>query len=163
MILSRHLGEDARQVGVYSLAGESTALAVHKSHKDNPAVKTKPLCLLDGDSSIPEDILNGVIKLPGSQPESYIYNYCLEKLHIGAAMLSAMCHYDVDRQSEFISKVKGVTISTADPHLYFTKLGTELGFISESVVKRAFISYWLNTDNDSAERIANIVRESLNN
>lgn len=161
MVLARHLLEDARQVGVYALSGESTAIAVHNAHMNNPAVETKPICVLDGDSSYQENLGNGVIKLPGNQPESFIFHFCLDRLDSAAAILCAMCHFDENRQSEFIEKVKSIALKTSDPHLYFSKLGIELGFISELVIKRAFISFWLRTDTESAVRIADYVKKSI--
>jgi len=161
MILARYLAEDARQIGVYPLSGDTAALKVHMSHRQNPSVETKSILIVDGDSTVQGDDGLDIRKLSGSQPESYIYNYCLDRIESAAAMLAAMCHYDVSRQSQFVEKVRSVPISTSDPHLYFNKLGVELGFISETVVKRAFITYWLNNELDEAFSIAEFVRARL--
>lgn len=161
MIFARHLAEDARQVGVFALSGDSVALKVHMSHRENPTVQTRSILLLDGDSSIQGNESIDVKKLPGDQPEAYIYDYALSQIDHAAAMLAAMCHYDVNNQQSFIDRVRKVATNTADPHLYFSKLGIELGFISELVIKRAFITYWLNGELKKSEDIAQFIRERL--
>lgn len=161
MILARHLQDVARQIGVYALSGDTVALKIHMSHRQNPSVQTKSILLLDGDSVVPGDHDLNIKKLPGAQPESFIYNYALDRIDEGAAMLAAMCHYDVSLQHQFVEKVKKIALNTSDPHLYFNKLGIELGFISELVVKRAFITYWLNSEPDLVREVGNFISERV--
>jgi predicted ATPase len=163
MILLRHLREDARQVGVYAVSGDSAAIKVHQSHMNNPAVETSSFCVLDGDSEQDISQVEFAFKLPGDQPENYLYNFALERIETGAAMLCAMCHYDVARQGDFTKCIAAVPTNTADPHLYFNKLGISLGFIAEQVIKRAFITFWLDNNVDIAASIVEPIKEKLKN
>ncbi len=161
MILSRVMRDDARSVGIYAVSGDAAALKVHQAHMINPAVESKSFCVLDGDSPHQIENIAYTSKLPGDQPENFLYNFALERIDQASAMLSAMCHFDVARQSDFIKSVRGIPTSTADPHLYFSKLGLELGFIAEQVIKRAFITYWLDNCGDAALAVARPVQDRL--
>ncbi len=157
IMLNRCIGEKTRQVGIFGLSGDSIAVNTHKSHQSNPAIETDSVCVLDGDSSFTEDIDSGIFKLPGGQPENYIYSFASERLDTAAGLLAAYCQYDPTRQSDFKQAVIKIQNTTDDPHLYFSKLGIELGFISEDVVKRAFITYWCGESPDELSRLGNFV------
>jgi hypothetical protein len=161
IILNKCLGEDTRQVGVFGLSGDSIAVTTHNYHKTNPAIDTKSLCILDGDSQVTEDAAQGIIKLPGGQPENYIYSFAADDIDSAAGILSAYCQFDPNRQHDFKAAVARVRTNTDDPHLYFSKLGIELGFISEEVVKRGFLTYWCDKSSTELKRVENVVRPYL--
>lgn len=161
IILNKCLGEDTRQVGVFGLSGDSIAVATHRHHKANPAIDTKSLCMLDGDSQMDEHISDGIIKLPGGQPENYIFSFAADDIDDAAGILSAYCQFDPTRQHDFKSAISKIRSNTEDPHLYFSKLGIELGFISEEVVKRGFLTYWCDKSASELDRIEKIVRPYL--
>lgn len=160
-MLNRSLGEDTRQIGVFGLSGDSVAVTTHNHHKSNPAINTASVCVLDGDSSVTENLDTGIFKLAGGQPENYLFSFAADQLTESAALLSAYCQYDPTRQSDFKKAVERVRTSTEDPHLYFSKLGIELGFISEEVVKRAFVTYWCDKSKGEVDRLGAFAREHL--
>lgn len=159
--LNRCLGEDSRQVGIFGLTGESVAVATHRSHVENPAVESLSVCILDGDSSFPEDMSEGIYKLPGGQPENYIFSFAADDIENSAGLLSAYCQFDPTRQDHFKDSIAKVRTTTEDPHLYFSKLGMELGFISEDVVRRAFISYWCDKSPHELKRLSDFAKAKL--
>lgn len=161
LILNKSLGEQTREIGVFGLAGDSTAATTHEYHKKNPSIDTNSVCILDGDSSLSEDLAGGILKLPGGQPENYIYSFAMDNLHEGAAILAAYCQYDPTKQENFKAAVKKIRATTDDPHLFYSKLGIELGFISEDVVKRAFITYWCDKSVGELDRIRDFVAPHL--
>lgn len=161
MILNSYLPGKTREVGVYGLTGDTIALQTHLGHEANPAIETPSLCVLDGDSSIQSNIENGVYKLPGEQPENYIFTFAEERLEQASALLCAYCQINPSRQNEFANAVRKIRLNTDDPHLYFSKLGMELDFTSEVVVKRAFLKYWCDNNEDECRSLILLVEEKL--
>jgi predicted ATPase len=54
-ILRERLGADYDQVEVHAVHGDGNAVATHRAHAANPAVRFKSLCVIDGDSQQRED------------------------------------------------------------------------------------------------------------
>lgn len=161
LMLNRCLGEDTRQIGVFGLSGESVAVSTHKSHKANPAINTASVCVLDGDSSESQNVTDGIYKLPGGQPENYIFSFAADQIDSATALLSAYCQYDTTRQADFKAAVEKIRTNTEDPHLYFNKLGIELGFISDEVIKRGFITFWCDNSAAELDRLSSFVKANL--
>lgn len=133
---------------IHAMAGDGTAVAINKYHNDDPSVKFKSICIIDGDSKQQDSEADKVFRLPGESPEKYIYGKVVELISnpnetkIGELSLLLQKRYE---DSNFVEKkIKDVGITCRDYHLLFSQIGKSIGFISETVVKSAFYIYGLD-------------------
>ena len=89
-IVRRYLSDIFDQIGVYAVQGQSQAHAIHLHHMIDPSVKEKikSIRILDGDTSIPLDPDNNVIKLPGKAPEAEVFDYVKENIETLSMLFS---------------------------------------------------------------------------
>ena len=73
-ILRTELPEAHGQVEVHEVAGDGVAVSIHRSHLNNPAIRFKSLCVIDGDSEQNDDPASGIYRLPGRQPELTVFD-----------------------------------------------------------------------------------------
>ena len=132
---------------IHAMAGDGTAVAINKYHNDDPSVKFKSICIIDGDSKQQDSEADKVFRLPGESPEKYIYGKVVELISnpnetkIGELSLLLQKRYE---DSNFVEKkIKDVGITCRDYHLLFSQIGKSIGFISETVVKRHFLQLFL--------------------
>ncbi|TWA55425.1 AAA15 family ATPase/GTPase [Azospirillum baldaniorum] len=148
-------------VQVHAMAGDGTAVAMNKYHNENPAINTRSICVLDGDSRQADNPDQGVYRLPGEAPESYVFDtvtsdwervggrlsVALLQRYEDAEKVKATCH-DVRRQNK-------------DPHLLFSQLGERLGLIPERTVSSAFTTIWAQSNEEIVNGLLERVRGSL--
>lgn len=144
---------------IHAVGGDGNAVNVHLAQKNNPAVDFKSLCILDGDSKQKEG--DGIYRLPGEQPELTVYNSVLEDIDNNIAILTARLQVELSRQEFVTSCAKKISITCLDPHLLFTQLGTELGFIAENIVRGAFFGVWIDQHSETCEELAQKIRDVL--
>jgi len=155
------------EIEVHKMEGDGNAVLVNKYHNINPANKFKSICIIDGDSEQKESEIDKVFRLPGDYPESYIYDKILEKIEsktdsiIGE--LTVSLHKPFEKQEEIRGIIKEVRITNRDYHLLFSQLGKRIGFISEIVVKSAFLNFWIRSFPEEVERINGFVKNNFNN
>lgn len=146
------------EIEIHGMEGDGTAVSMNKSHNANQSIKTKSICVIDGDSEQSESVKNLVYRLPGQAPESYVYDKVTDVIDEVAGMLTVALH----KPFEFHGKLKGLleTIrkTNRDEHLLFSQVGKELGFVSEDVVKSAFLSTWVNKYPDDVALILNPIK-----
>lgn len=63
---------------IHAMAGDGTAIAINKYHNNDPSVKFKSICIIDGDSKQQDSEADKVFRLPGESPEKYIYGKVVE-------------------------------------------------------------------------------------
>jgi hypothetical protein len=149
------------EIGVYAVSGQSRAVNIHLSHKSNPAVagKLRSLCIVDGDSSIAEDPAQDIIKLPGSVPESEVFNYVNANPESLAMKLAVALHLSSTKDEHVKNVVREVSLHNRDPHLVFSQVGLKAGLIPGNIVSSAFISSWMEGNSDQVERIAAFIEK----
>lgn len=160
-ILREKLGEQYSQVEVYAVAGDGNAINTHNSHRVNPAISFKSMCVLDGDSSQTHDESLGVYRLPGRQPELTVYEDILERLDDQLALLTVSCQRAPESQELVKRKVQEILSTNRDPHLLFNQLGIAIGFVSEDIVRGAFFSLWIRNNEQYCDAFANDVKRLL--
>jgi len=146
------------QVETYALGGDGTAVTVHKNRKDDPTVKHKSLCIIDGDSQQVDNEEQGIFRLPnhGQKPEVSVFQGILANIDSNIALLTVSLHLSVEtEQSRVRAAIQDVSYKCRDPHLYFAQIGSRLGLIPEEVVRRAFVSIWVQ---ENKELFADIVK-----
>ncbi|HVC52489.1 MAG TPA: AAA family ATPase [Stellaceae bacterium] len=149
------------EIGVYSVSGDSAAYRIHRSHAENPAIQTKSLCILDGNSQRDSDPDNGIIKLPGQIPESVIFNYVNENINTLAMQVAVALHLSADKDERAKQAVIDVNLSNRDPHLLFNQVGLRAGMIPQAIVSSAFIGLWIAGNQEVVRTIGAFIRENL--
>jgi len=157
-ILREGLGDRYDEVGVYAIAGDSSAIKIHTSHNEDPSVTHRSLCFLDGDSAQKEDHGKSIFRLPGSVPELEVFNRVKDSMHQNAAVLTAACQRPLSCQELVVSAVRDIANTNRDPHLLFAQVGQRIGLVSEEVVRGAFFSVWIQ---DNPEVIAEISKHTM--
>jgi energy-coupling factor transporter ATP-binding protein EcfA2 len=160
-IVREYLGEGAHEIGVYPVQGDGNALKTHVAHTSNPAVLFHSVCFIDGDSQQKEDEASFIYRLPGSSPESTIFNSVLANIDQNIALLTVGCQRPITKQDEVDRVIREVSRTNRDSHVIFNQVGLKLGFVSESIVKGAFLSVWVQENKADAERIAGHIKKAL--
>lgn len=145
------------EIQVHQMEGDGVAVKVNKYHNLNPTNTYASICIVDGDSEQKESDIDKVYRLPGESPESYIYDLVLEKVNsvsdsvIGE--LTVALHKNYDMQEDVKKVLNDVRKTNRDYHLLFSQVGRKLGFISEIVVKSAFINIWIRNFQEEVKEI----------
>jgi hypothetical protein len=152
-------------IEIHAMAGDGTAVAINKYHNNDPSVKFKSISIIDGDSRQEDSSENKVYRLPGECPEKYIYDKVLELINnpnetkIGELSLLLQKRYE---DSDFVEKkIKEVGLTCRDYHLLFLQIGKSIGFISETVVKGAFLHLWSRYCIGESKRILSVIKENI--
>ncbi|PTU68824.1 ATP-dependent nuclease [Chromobacterium haemolyticum] len=161
-ILREKLGYDFDQLEIHAAQGDGNARKIHLGHIANPAVNFKSLCVLDGDSACDEDLDNGIIKLPGGQPELTVFQRIRENLVENIALLTVSCHKSHENQQLVSDAIAEVASANRDPHVIFSQIGLKIGFVSEEIVRGAFLSLWVYSNQDYCNQFAQRVRDIIN-
>ncbi len=129
-------------LSVHAMEGDGNAVRVCLYHNINPSVQQPAICLLDGDSKQKEDIAKGILRLPGSNPESYVFDQVLAKLDEKAGELAVALLRPYEDHGKIEQIIQSVENTNRDPHLLYAQIGKALGFIPEARVKEAFLAIW---------------------
>ena len=152
-------------IEVHAMSGDGTAVAVNKYHNADPSVKFKSICIIDGDSRQEDSIKNNIFRLPGESPEKYIYDKVKELItdpndsKVGELSLLLQKRYEDSNMVE--GKIKDIGLTCRDPHLLFSQIGKAIGFISETVVRGAFLHLWCRYYISEYNNILHIIKNSL--
>jgi hypothetical protein len=152
-ILREKLGADYDQVEVHAVHGDGNAVATHRSHAANPAIEFKSMCVIDGDSEQVDNIENGIIRLPGRQPELTVFQSVKERLVTDLAILTVSCQRAPETQNEVARAIEEVSRTNRDPHLLFNQLGMKIGFVPEAIIRGAFLSLWVRNNNEFCDHL----------
>lgn len=160
-VIREMLGERLEEIGVYALHGDGNAVKTHLGHKDNPAILFNSICFIDGDSKQREDDTNWIFRLPGSVPESTVFDAVLGNLDINIAMLTVACQRPLDKQDNVMKIIREASHTNRDPHLLFSKVGLNLGFVPEAIVKGAFLVIWIQENPTVVNSIVEPIGKAL--
>jgi AAA15 family ATPase/GTPase len=160
-VLREKIDDLIDEVGIYAVAGDGNAVKTHTGHMLNPAISFHSLCFIDGDSKQKEDASKGIYRLPGLSPESTIFDSVLSNLNSNIALLTIACQRSISKQDEVAEKIKQVSHTNRDPHLLFNQIGLKIGFVSEPIVRGAFLSVWIQENQTEVEKIVKPILEAL--
>ena len=135
-------------IEVHAMEGDGTALKVHTHHRNDPAAKTVSVCIIDGDSRQTEDPTTNVFRLPGSVPETYVFDQVLQKSDQFGGKLAVALLQRYEESDKVVTILKEVRITNRDPHLLFAQVGERLGLLPESTIVGAFTSIWSQAYSD---------------
>jgi hypothetical protein len=159
--LREELKRSFDQVEVHAVAGDGNAKRIHLAHRDNPSLDSTSFCYLDGDSAQVGDPDRGVYRLPGAQPEAYIVDSVRSHLPDDAAVLTVSMQRAPEAQASVLGAVDEVCSTNRDPHLLFNQIGMKAGFVSEVIVRGAFIAIWSRRNRDEVKEIVDPIRSAL--
>ena len=162
-ILRETLGHDYDQVEVHAVHGDGNAVATHRGHSRNPAVRFRSLCLIDGDSQQAEDLDAGVVKLPGAQPEFSVFETVSKNLDQDIAILTVSCHRDPSAQATVRAAIDEIARTNRDPHLLFNQVGIKIGFVPEAIIRGAFLALWIRSNTKFCNDLATRARALIAN
>jgi ABC-type branched-subunit amino acid transport system ATPase component len=131
------------QIEVHAVAGDGNAVKTHNNRKADPTARYRSLAVIDGDSRQVDNNDEGVFRLPGQQPEAEVFKGIHQNLIVTAALLTVALQLIPEKQAIVKQKLDSIASTNRDPHLLFNQVGIELGFISEEIVKGAFVSMWI--------------------
>ena len=160
-ILREHLASDYEQIEVHAVAGDGNAVKIHNSHVANPAISFQSLCIIDGDSQQTEDKDSGIIRLPGSQPETEVFNNIYIRLDDNLAILTVSCHLGHEKQRFFRKSIEEINSTNRDPHLIFNQLGIRIGYIPENIVCSAFLVLWVRQNEEFCQILVSHIRNLI--
>jgi len=90
-ILREKLRADFDQVEIHAVHGDGNAVKTHQSHRANPSIRAKSLCIIDGDSSQLDAEVDGILRLPGGVPELTVFDAVRGDINDNLAILTVSC------------------------------------------------------------------------
>lgn len=153
-ILRETLGTDYDQIEVHAVHGDGNAVKTHNGHMNNPAMSFKSLCVIDGDSQQITNEEEGIIRLPGEQPELAVFDGIRNRLDKDLAILTVSCQRAPENQSLMSKAIEKIANTNRDPHLIFNQIGTEIGFVPETIVRGAFLALWVRANPEFCTNLA---------
>ena len=148
-------------LSVHAMEGDGNAVRVCLYHNLNPSVRQPAVCLLDGDSKQSVDAEKGILKLPGQNPEAYVFDQVLQKLSDVSGELAVALLRPYEEHGKVESVVRSVGNTNRDPHLLFVQVGKALGFIPEGRVKEAFLAIWARSYPDTVRQVVEPFKAKL--
>ena len=164
-IISENTEIMENQIEIHYMAGDGTAVAINKHHNQDPSTKFKSICIIDGDSQQIESEEEKVYKLPGESPERYVFDKVFELIQdsrnsrIGEFSLLLQKKYE--DSNIIFEKIKAVGITCRDPHLLYSQIGKNIGFISTTVVEGAFLHFWTRYFETESNKILTNIKNNL--
>lgn len=160
-ILREKLGVSYDQVEVHAVHGDGNAVKTHNGHLNNPAIKFKSLCIIDGDSKQDDDPKKGIYRLPGKQPELAVFNSVNCQIDDNIAILTVSCQRAPENQSTVKRAIEEIARTNRDPHLIFNQIGIKIGFVAEAIVRGAFMALWIRANSKFCDELSNAVRSRI--
>lgn len=160
-ILREKLGASFDQVEIHAVHGDGNAVKTHKSHQNNPSIKTKSICIIDGDSSQIENENAGIIRLPGKIPELCVFDGVRSKIDDNIAILTVSCQRAPENQGIVQKAIEEIALTNRDTHLIFNQVGMKIGFVPELIVRGAFLSIWIRSNDEFCAKLAGLVEKML--
>lgn len=160
-ILREKLGVAYDQIEVHAVHGDGNAVKTHNGHLNNPSIKFKSLCIIDGDSSQAENIALGIYRLPGGQPELSVFESVKKNIDENIAILTVSCQRAPEAQTSVKNAIEEIANTNRDPHLIFNQIGIQIGFVAESIIRGAFLALWIRSNSDLCDNLANAIRSQV--
>jgi hypothetical protein len=149
------------RISVHKAGGYPYVVEVLKHHNDNPANDKPAVAVIDGDNPPLKVPNNKVIELPDGSPEAIVFQHVSDNLEEMAALIQQRCQCPTISQDKVVKSISTAGRDTTDIHLYFAQIGKELGYISEIVIRRGFISIYVENNEVILRPMAEKIREQL--
>ncbi|NIF70540.1 AAA family ATPase [Burkholderia sp. Cy-637] len=137
---------------VHPMAGDGAAVSINRYHNQSPAKRFPSVCILDGDSRQNENSDEHIYRLPGANPEAYVFDRCIEAISEHGRLVVRLNQPFADAEN-ILRLVQDVRIANRDAHLLFTQIAEKLGFMPVDVVREAFFATWNDAYQDERNAI----------
>jgi hypothetical protein len=151
-LLRQHVAGGLASAEIHVAGGYPYLVEVTKHHNRNPSISKRAIALVDGDAPVAPS--SDIFKLPGEVPENEVFGFVSQQAHELAGLIQQRCQCPSLGQDAIVKNVKRAEIDASDPHLLFRRLGERLGFLSEIIVRRGFISIYNEKNNLSVKPLA---------
>ncbi|AZO80932.1 MULTISPECIES: AAA family ATPase [unclassified Bosea (in: a-proteobacteria)] len=149
------------RVQVHKAGGYPYVVNVLNHHIQNPTISYSAAAIIDGDNPPLEEPNEAVFELPKGAPEIVVFGYIRQTAETNSALIKQRCQCPGISQTDLVKIIESVAIDTTDHHLYFSKLGDCLGFISELIVRRGLISIYVEQNSTSLKSLVTAVRDHM--
>ena len=85
----------------------------------------------------------------------------LDHLEDQIVILTVSCQRAPENQNIVKEKTEELIRTNRDPHLLFSQLGVEIGFVSEDIVRGAFLSLWIRNNNEYCNDLSQKIKTLL--
>lgn len=149
------------RVEVHKAGGFPYVVEVVDHHNNNPSIKGRAVAVIDGDNPPLKQENENVLLLPDGMPESIVFGFIQENAEGVSALIQQRCQCPGVSQDQIVQKIEKVARDTTDNHLLFSKLGEELNYISEIIVRRGLCSIYVEKNKDELSYIADALQRQL--
>lgn len=136
-----------QHIRVYAVYGDGTAVKIHKNHNTDPASKCKSICIIDGDSQQRDDVSIQIYRLPSQMmPERYIFEQVQQLVNQADSKIGELTialHKNFTMQDTVKKVIDEVGLTCRDGHTLFNQIALKLNYMSDQVVKSAFLNLWI--------------------
>jgi hypothetical protein len=138
---------------VHAMSGDGAAVSMNKYHNANPAIKFPSVCVIDGDSRQADSEEDKVYRLPGGNPEAFVFDKCLELWSQIGGKLSVALLQKFEDSDKVLGVCRDVRRTNLDAHLLFSQVGERLGLVPERTVSSAFTTIWAQSNSDEVNKL----------
>jgi energy-coupling factor transporter ATP-binding protein EcfA2 len=158
-ILRQHIAGGLAATEIHAAGGAPYLIAVTTHHNENPSVSKRAVAVVDGDKPVPanKDVLN----LPGEVPENEVFGFVSQRVVELSGLIQQRCQCPHLDQDAIVKSVKMAEIDSPDPHNLFRSLGERLGFLSEIIVRRGFISIYNERNRSAIQPLATALEQFI--
>ena len=150
-IVRQHVPSALGGTEIHVAGGFPRLLDVAMHHNRNPSILKKAAAVVDGDANTATS--SEVFKLPGEIPENEVFGFLSQNVESLAGLIQQRCQCPSLSQDDIAKLVKQVELSASDPHLLFRDLGERLGYISEIIARKGFISIYNERNKDCLKEL----------
>jgi hypothetical protein len=137
---------------IHAAGGYPYLIDVTTHHNKDPSTSKRAVAIVDGDTPIAAS--KEILKLPGGVPENEVFGFVSGRVDELSSLIQQRCQCPNLDQDAIVKSVKLAEIDSADPHFLFRSLGERLGFLSEIIVRRGFISIYNEKNGPAIQPIA---------
>ncbi len=160
-MVRQYAPEIFERIQVHKAGGYPFVVKVLEFHSDNPTVHQPAVAVIDGDNPTLHKPNDDVIELPNGVPEVVVFGYIYASAEANSALIKQRCQCPSMDQAKLVETINAVHIDTTDPHLYFSKLGDRLGYISEIIVRRGLCSIYVEQNSEVLRPLVDAIRTRL--
>jgi predicted ATPase len=130
-------------IEVHAMSGDGTAVQVNRFHNTNPAMRFPSVCLIDGDSRQAIDAAGRVYRLPGQQPDAYVFDRVMDVAEEHGPRLTLRLNQPFAESAHTLAILRELRQTNRDAHVLYSQVAERLGFMPVEVVREAFFSTWM--------------------
>jgi predicted ATPase len=132
------------EVELHATGGYPYNLQQTDYHNKNPSINGKSIAvaLIDGDQEVDAKCESKVAQLPGGIPEDEVFQNIFAKIDDVASKVQQRCNLQYLSIDEIKARIESVRVENKDPHDLFREMSERFDFVSEIIIRKAFISLY---------------------